>query len=87
VECLKNYPTRLSLKDYFDHLGIRPIDVIEVTSCGENPGPALCSYGCKVGIAEVCPHGCPSVLLTVMLYSYEWDEIDEDGSVRDHMSA
>jgi hypothetical protein len=65
--------TRLSLVEFFCG-NSTPFDVVEVTSCGEVPGPALCSHGCTVGLHDRCCHGCPSVLLMMMQYGYEFPE-------------
>jgi hypothetical protein len=66
--------TRCCLSEFFDLFGGTPLDIIQMTSCGERPGPALCSRKCTVDVNDLCPHGCPSVLLTLMQYSYEWDD-------------
>jgi hypothetical protein len=67
--------TRRSLSEFFDLFGGTPLDIIEMTRCGERPGPALCSRKCPVDVNDRCPHGCPSVLLSLMQYGYEWDDI------------
>jgi hypothetical protein len=68
----KNH-ARLSLVEFFCG-NFTPIDVVEVTSCGDAPGPALCSHGCVVGLHDRCRHGCPSVLVTMMQYGYGFPE-------------
>ena len=67
--------TRYCLSEFFALIGGTPLDIIKMTSCGERPGPALCSRRCTVEVNDLCPHGCPSVLLTLMQYSYDWDDI------------
>jgi hypothetical protein len=67
---------RLSLCEFFDLFGGTPGEVVEVTRCGERPGPALCSTGCRVELHAQCPHGAPSVLLTLIQYGYTWKEIE-----------
>ena len=71
--------TRYCLSEFFDLFGGTPFDIIDTTSWGEMPGPALCSHKCTIGMNETCPHGCPSVLLTLIQYSYDWDDIVEFG--------
>jgi len=68
-------PTLLSLKDFFVQHGCTPLQIAELTSCGDMPGPALCQRVCTVELDGVCQHGCPSVLLMLMEYDYEWGDI------------
>ena len=71
----KGKPTRCSLSEFFELFGSTPMNIIETTFCGERPGPALCSYKCTIDINDLCPHGCPSVLLTLIQYNYNWGDI------------
>jgi hypothetical protein len=66
---------RLSLPEFFDSFGGTPLDIVTMTDCGVRPGPALCSRRCNVDLDGLCPHCCPSVLLTLMQYGYKWDDI------------
>lgn len=62
--------SRLCLTEFFDRHTSTPLGVVEATCLGEKPGPALCSHDCSVDLHGKCPHGCPSVLLTMMEYDY-----------------
>ncbi len=37
--------------------------------------PTLCEHGCKVEILKRCAHGCPSIVIELMLAGHKWDEI------------
>ena len=64
-------PTRLTLGEFFERRGLVPLDIVEMTSYGDVPGPALCLEQCVVGLHENCEHGCPSTLLEMILYDYD----------------
>lgn len=74
--------TRLSLTEFFHRRGGSPLQIVQMTHHGEEPGPALCSRSCLVDMDGICPHGCPSVLLTLMQYGYEWEELLRPKSLR-----
>jgi hypothetical protein len=74
--------TRLSLTEFFRRHGASPLRIVEMTHHGEEPGPALCTRSCVVDLDGICPHGCPSVLLTLMQYGYKWEEILKPKSLR-----
>jgi hypothetical protein len=75
TEGMAENPARLSLTEFFVEHGCTPLQISELTSCGERPGPALCVRHCTVELDGVCQHGCPSVLLMLMQYAYEWEDI------------
>jgi hypothetical protein len=75
TEGMSENPTRLSLPEFFDQHGCTALQIVRLTSCGEKPGPALCAQDCTVDLDGICPHRCPSVLLTLMQYGYEWEDI------------
>jgi len=72
---MPEYPTRLSLREFFVQRRCTPLQIVKLTSCGYKPGPALCERACTVELDGVCQHGCPSVLLMLMQYDYEWEDI------------
>jgi len=37
--------------------------------------PTLCEHGCKVEMLRRCAHGCPSIVVELMLAGHKWDEI------------
>jgi hypothetical protein len=74
-EDMAQNPTCLSLTEFFEQHGCTPLQIAELTSCGDQPGPALCALDCTVDLNGTCPHGCLSVLLTLIQYGYEWKEI------------
>jgi hypothetical protein len=65
---------RLSLTEFFNRYLFTPKVVVEMTRCGDKPGPALCDQGCTTEVLGRCPHGCPSVLLILVQYDCEWEE-------------
>lgn len=65
---------RLSLTEFFEQYNYTPFDILNVTRWAAEPGPALCSSGCVTALSDRCPHGCPSVLLTLLQYGFEWGE-------------
>jgi hypothetical protein len=66
---------RLSLAEFFERRARPPVEVIGMILDGDKPGPALCTEGCAVDLYGVCPHSCPSVLLTLVQYGYIWGDI------------
>jgi hypothetical protein len=68
-------PIRLSLKEFFVQHRCTPLQIVGLTSCGDKPGPALCERACIVDLYGVCQHGCPAVVLMLMRYDYEWEDI------------
>jgi hypothetical protein len=56
--------------------------------------PTLCEHGCKVEMLERCAHGCPSIVVELMLAGHKWDEIpsqnesdNQSGRTRPSISA
>jgi hypothetical protein len=65
---------RLSLTEFFEEYNYTLFDILKTTGWAAEPGPALCSSGCVTALYDRCQHGCPSVLLTMLQYGFEWGE-------------
>ena len=48
--------------------------------------PTLCEHGCVVEILRRCAHGCPSIVVELMLAGHKWDEISSEQD-SDHQSG
>jgi hypothetical protein len=71
---------RLSLTDFLGLHGCSLSQVVEGALRKNGLGPALCARGCTVALDATCPHGCPSVLLSIAQFGYEWEDILDSGS-------
>jgi hypothetical protein len=69
-----NHAGCLSITEFLHSHDWTPQDVIRAANGGTEPGPALCTRGCTASLEETCIHGCPSFLLTLMMYDYRWSD-------------
>jgi hypothetical protein len=67
-------PGCLTITEFLHRHDGTPQEVIKAADGGTEPGPALCMRGCSVRLKETCIHGCPSLLLTLMMYDYRWND-------------
>jgi len=66
----------LSIERYLQQNGGSLRSVVEKSL---EPGalvPTLCEHGCEIELRAVCPHGCRSVALLLMIAGYKWEDID-----------
>lgn len=64
----------LSITEFLHRHDCTPQDVIRAADGGAEAGPALCTRGCTVRVKGTCIHGCPSLVLTLMMYDYRWND-------------
>jgi hypothetical protein len=64
----------LSIAEFLHRHDCTPQDVIRAANGGTEPGPALCPRGCITDLTETCIHGCPSLLLTLMMHDYRGND-------------
>lgn len=76
------HSTLLSLPEFFRQYSFTVLGLLEATNWGDKPGPALCRHGCAVDLRGACDHGCPSALLTLLQYGYDWGDAELGTALR-----